>query len=93
MIVYNYYIFISLLCCNVLYMIFAFCLREKQPNKKITFNNNKWMAVVNYCQEKLHFKFAQFFCATLSTILTIIENKPTKMTIGNLTRANQKIVL
>ena len=39
MIVYDYYIFISLLCFNVLYMIFVFCLREKQSNKKKTF----WM--------------------------------------------------
>ena len=33
-IVYDYYIFISLLCFNFLYVIFVICLRKKQPTKQ-----------------------------------------------------------
>ena len=34
MIVCDYYIFISLLCFNFLYVIFELCLREKQSTKQ-----------------------------------------------------------
>ena len=40
MIVYDYYyIFISLLCCNFVYVIFVLCLRKKQPKKQA---NAEW---------------------------------------------------
>ena len=48
MIVYNYYIFLSFLCYNFAYMIFVFCLREKQTkNKKNYFFylNRTWMTL------------------------------------------------
>ena len=34
MIVYGYYIFLSSLWYNLLYIIFALCLQEKQPTKQ-----------------------------------------------------------
>ena len=64
MIVCNCNAFISL-CCNFLYMIFVFCLREKQRNKKQTKKKTKKNIIVisgytslhTFCLIRDHFLF------------------------------------
>ena len=53
---------------------------------------NDWQSST-FVRKSSILNFALSFRSTLSTILTIIENKPTKASISNSTRENQKIVL